>query len=264
MLAKHAEALTGGAMTAEQIAVLSDIHGNRWALEAVLDDMARRGITAAVNLGDLFYGPLDPAGTAHLLSGFDWPTVQGNEDRLLNEAAAGSSDQRFDHALRELDASSLRWIESLPQTLFVGGTFLLVHGTPASDHEYLLESVSEDRGVRVRSDNEVAERLAGVPAPVILCAHSHLPSTRKLRDGRLIVNPGSVGLPAYWDDVPCSHVMEAGSPHARYAILSNRASGWIADHVALAYDWTAAAHAAREHGRADWAEWLATGRITSP
>ena len=246
----------------EQIAVLADIHGNRWALEAVLEDMARRGIRSTVNLGDIFYGPLDPAGTARLLSGFDWPTVQGNEDRLLLEAAAGSGDRRFDHALRNLDTSSLRWIESLPLTLFIGDTFLLVHGTPASDHEYLLESVTEDGVVRVRSDDEIAQRLARVAAPVILCAHSHLPSHRTLRDGRLIVNPGSVGLPAYWDDVPCSHVMEAGSPHARYAIVSRTGEGWIAEHLSVAYDWHAAADAARNHGREDWAEWLVTGRAT--
>ena len=248
----------------DRMAVLADIHGNRWALEAVLADMDRRGIHSAVNLGDVFYGPLDPAGTARLLSGVDWPTVQGNEDRLLIEASHGSGDRRFNHALGELDLATLTWLASLPSTLAVAGTFFLVHGTPRSDHEYLLESVAKDGGVEARSEEEIAERLAGVPAPVILCAHSHLPSHRTLPDGRLIMNPGSVGLPAYWDDVPCSHVMEAGSPLARYAIVSRNGEGWIAEHVCLAYDWHAAADAARNHGRNDWAAWLTTGRATEP
>ena len=248
----------------DKIAVLADIHGNRWALEAVLDDIDQRGIRSAVNLGDIVYGPLDPAGTVRLLSAFDWPTVQGNEDRLLLEAAAGSGDPRFDHALRELGPHALAWLAALPMTQTIDDTLILVHGTPESDHEYLLESASEEQGVRVRSDDAIEARLAGVTAPVILCAHSHLPSTRTLPNGRFIVNPGSVGLPAYWDDVPCSHVMVAGSPHARYAILSRRDKRWTAEHVTVVYDWNRAAQAAREHGRDDWAAWLGTGRAEVP
>jgi predicted phosphodiesterase len=55
-------------MTMPPVAVLSDIHGNRWALEAVLDDISRRGIRDMVNLGDSLYGPLDPGGTAQIVS----------------------------------------------------------------------------------------------------------------------------------------------------------------------------------------------------
>ena len=46
-----------------RIAVLSDIHGNRWALEAVLEDIERNPVDAVLNLGDVLYGPLDPGGT---------------------------------------------------------------------------------------------------------------------------------------------------------------------------------------------------------
>ena len=70
-------------MPKPRVAVLSDIHGNRWALEAVLDDIRRRGIRDMVNLGDCLYGPLDPAGTARMLMGLDMPTVSGNEDRII-------------------------------------------------------------------------------------------------------------------------------------------------------------------------------------
>ena len=45
-------------MAPQTFAVLSDIHGNRWVLEAVLDDIRRRGIRDLVNLGDCLYGPL--------------------------------------------------------------------------------------------------------------------------------------------------------------------------------------------------------------
>jgi hypothetical protein len=78
------------------------------------------------------------------------------------------------------------------------------------------------------------------------------------------VNPGSVGLPAYAAALPYPHAMEAGSPHARYAILTTHASGYAVEHVALPYPWDAAAAAARRNGRPDWAAWLETGRAAAP
>ena len=98
--------------------------------------------------------------------------------------------------------------------------------------------------------------------PLILCGHDHVCRSLLLADGRLVVNPGSVGLPAYWDDHPYSHVMESGTPHARYTVISLGTHGWtISDH-AVPYDWSAAARTALKNGRPDWAEWLRTGRAT--
>jgi hypothetical protein len=54
--------------------------------------------------------------------------------------------------------------------------------------------------------------------------------------------------------------MEAGSPHARFAILMRRDGAWTVEHVAVAYDWNAAAKVARTNGRPDWAHAIATGR----
>ena len=65
------------------LAVIADIHGNRWALEAVLQDIDRRGIQQIVNLGDHLTGPLDPGGTADLLSTRDMLSICGNDDRAL-------------------------------------------------------------------------------------------------------------------------------------------------------------------------------------
>jgi predicted phosphodiesterase len=64
-------------------AAISDIHGNSAALDAVLADIARRGVERVVNLGDALSGPLDPAGTADRLLALDLPTVAGNHDRTL-------------------------------------------------------------------------------------------------------------------------------------------------------------------------------------
>ena len=59
----------------------------------------------------------------------------------------------------------------------------------------------------------------GITQSLILCAHTHIARAVRLRDGRLIVNPGSVGSPGYRDNHPFPHVIEAGTPDARYAIL---------------------------------------------
>src|SRR5258706_11690882 len=78
------------------LAVIADIHGNRWALEAVLQDIDRRGIQQTVNLGDHLTGPLDPAGTADLLIERGMLSICGNDDRVLFAPLEElSSSQRY-------------------------------------------------------------------------------------------------------------------------------------------------------------------------
>ena len=66
-----------------KLAVLSDIHGNIRALNSVIRDLERREIDQVVNLGDCLYGPFDPRLVAECLMARQWPTVAGNEDRIL-------------------------------------------------------------------------------------------------------------------------------------------------------------------------------------
>jgi len=68
------------------LAVLADIHGNSFALAAVLKALKLRGVSRLVNVGDTFYGPLDPGGTWDILKELDLSTVLGNQDRILLEA----------------------------------------------------------------------------------------------------------------------------------------------------------------------------------
>jgi predicted phosphodiesterase len=247
-------------VTPEQIAVVSDIHGNRWALEAVLADIERRGVAVVFNLGDCLYGPLEPAATAELLTARDWATVRGNEDRIIvdsNLEAAPGSTLAF---VREQLAPDHRdFLHLLPLTR-EEGEFLLCHGTPVSDEEYLLHQATE-AGLGPRPHDGIAERLAGSEIAVVLCGHDHLPGRVHLANGGLVVNPGSVGLQAYTDDVPHPHAVENGSPHARYCVMEKDATGWRVDTVQLTYDWHSAAETARRNGRPDWARWLATGRV---
>ena len=242
-----------------RIAVLSDIHGNRWALEAVLEDIRRRGIERLLNLGDVLYGPLDPRGTGDLLIPSEIPTVLGNEDRIIvrPDQQERSSTLRF--VLRELRKHHLEWLNGFPGSLVVDRTHFLCHGSPESDCNYLLWNVTPS-GAHRRPNTAVRNALKDTRVPVVLCGHDHIPFSVRLPTGMLVVNPGSVGLPAYSDDGPYPHVMETGSPHARYALLGQSGGTWNAEHIAVSYDWESAAECAVQNGRRDWAVWLRTGR----
>ena len=94
------------------------------------------------------------------------------------------------------------------------------------------------------------ERLGDVHARVVLCGHSHQQHLIQLPNGPLVLNPGSVGCPAYDDPGADPHVSESGSPYARYAVLSIDEQNASADMIALTYDWKAAS--ARAEKPPDW------------
>ena len=75
---------------------------------------------------------------------------------------------------------------------------------------------------------------------------------------RILINPGSVGLPAYSDDQPIPHRMENFSPKARYCILDLN-NGCNIEQIAVSYDFENAARQAEKNNRPDWAKWLRTG-----
>src|SRR3954447_10236773 len=152
----------------ERIAVMADVHGNTWALDAVLADIKRREITQAVNLGDCVYGSLDPAGTLDRLMSTSIISIAGNQDREVfdeSEQVRSSRDHHF--VTGQLSAAQLAWLEQLPPTQVVGDV-LLCHGTPTSDMTYLLEHVTE-HGVVLRDSAVIAAELRDVRQPVVVC-----------------------------------------------------------------------------------------------
>lgn len=96
---------------------------------------------------------------------------------------------------------------------------------------------------------------------VVACGHTHIPRSVRLADGTLVVNPGSVGLRAFFGDSPELHPMETGSPDARHAILERSAAGWRTELVAVPYDAREMARLAAEHGRPEWEHVLRTGCV---
>jgi len=243
-----------------RIAVLADIHGNVRALRAVMEDLRKVSPDTVVNLGDCVSGPLEAAETADVLISLAWTTVRGNHDRQLLDRPMdqmGASDKA---AASELKNHHSAWLSTLDETAELEG-LLLCHGTPDSDQRYLLETVEPDGRVRIATETEIARRLDGASARVVLCAHSHQPRIMSLSDGRLVINPGSVGLPAYVDTEPVRHAMEMGAPFARYAVLERRkaADPWDITFRVVPYDWNGAADRAASKGREDWARWIRTG-----
>lgn len=244
------------------LAVLSDIHGNRWALEAVLDDLADAHADAIINLGDTLWGALDPAGTADLLMPLPVWHVRGNTDReMLAPTSTPSPTDR--HSLAALTPARREWLGAHTPHVVLEDV-LACHGTPERDDASLLEEIDRS-GVRRRTGAEVQVALGAVPSGVslVLCGHTHLPAAVQVPGGPLIVNPGSVGLPAYSHDAPVPHRIESGAPHARYAIVRRRAGGWHVAHRAIAHEWDAAARRAVEVGRTDWAHQLRTGYVAT-
>ncbi|HZR28224.1 MAG TPA: metallophosphoesterase family protein [Terriglobales bacterium] len=240
-----------------RFAAIADIHGNLWALEAVLADIRARRVDLIVNLGDHLYGPLDPVGTAERLIALDLPAISGNQDRELIASTPVEGTLRENRqALRERHRA---WLNNLPSTLlWQQEDVLLCHGTPFADDVYLLEQVHA-AGVSLAPQEKILSLLAGISHSLILCGHSHIPRAVMLPQDVLVVNPGSVGLQAFTDDLPSPHAMQTGSPHARYAILQRQGNGWQVEHISIVYDWNHAAEVAARNGRPDWAQWLKTG-----
>lgn len=242
-----------------RFAAIADVHGNHLALEAVLEDIRRQGITDIVNLGDCFSGPLTAGKTADILTRLDAVTVRGNHDRYLIAQAPEAMHVSDSTAYRELTERHLDWLRSLPFSATYRSEAYLCHATPANDNVYWLESVSPDGHVYLKPLEEIEALASGIDFPLILCGHTHIPRAVRLSDGRLIVNPGSVGCPAYDDDLPYHHKVEAGHPFASYVILEKQGERWLPVFRNVAYDHMAMAKLAAENGREEWASGLATG-----
>jgi predicted phosphodiesterase len=274
-------------MTTHRIAIVSDIHGNLPALEAVWAEIERAAPALVVNLGDIASGPLWPRETVRWLMAREaaeparWRTIAGNHERqalAADVARMGASDA---YAARALGAPERAWLAALPGTLWMADDVLLCHGTPASDLVYFMETViagfggpdpGGHRGVRAASVAELSARAAespaadsrsGLSASMILCGHTHVPRAMAVPGGPLVVNPGSVGLQAYDDASPHPHFVENGSPDARWALVErDRRGAWHVQLRTTPYDRTAAVARAQDNGRGDWADALATGFVT--
>jgi len=233
-----------------RFAVISDVHGNTLALDAVLADIATQGVDATLCLGDHVSGPMDPAGSADRLMALDGPVIRGNHDRWIAERNREGKEldpvDRF--ALLRMKAAHRDWLESLPATAVFADEIFLCHGTPASDNAPWLDGWYQDRQMTLPAEATINRAAAGLDYPVMLCGHTHIARSVRLRDGRQIINPGSVGMQ-----------LVHGSPDARYAIVERRNTRWFTDLRVVEYDHHAAAAQALANGFAGWKEAIASG-----
>lgn len=259
-----------------KLAVVSDIHGNLPALQAVLDDIAAQRVDQVVNLGDILSGPLLVRETADFLMAQGWTTVAGNHERqllrLLDRPPPQLDTRDSDgYAATQVTTAHVGWLRALPATHWLAPDVLLVHGIPGDDLVYWLETTTPDfgrngsLGIRPATAAEVQERLVGgglgaERASLVLCGHTHVPRAVHC-GGTLIVNPGSVGVPAYEGTHPHAHETHNGSPDARYAIVERRAGRWHARLCSVPYDFRPMAQRAERNGRPEWAFALTTGRM---
>ena len=187
------------------LAVLSDIHGMLHALDAVLDEPAVRRAELIVVTGDHTWGP-QPTEVLDRLAGLGDRAVlvRGNADRELLQMSQGLDIGLGDDPLSvwgaaQLTAAHQRMLETMPASVTLDvdgfGPVFLSHATPRNDEEVVLVDSRPARW---------AEVYAGLPDDVrtVVAGHTHMPFLR-LVDGRLVVNPGSVGLPygragAHW------------------------------------------------------------------
>ena len=242
-----------------KFAAIADIHGNRPALEAVLADIAELGISEIVNLGDHVSGPLEAARTADLLIERGFPSVQGDQDRILVDLWRVGKSGRSD--FQQLERRHFDWMANMPPTLVYREDAFLCHASPTDDAAFWLDHVAADGNVRASPIDMIEAGAEGIDAKLILCGHTHIPRVIRLRDGRMIVNPGSVGLPGYDGRAPVPYVVEVGTPHACYAILERARAGWSATIRYVPYDSAAMAELARSKGMPVWASAIASGWV---
>jgi putative phosphoesterase len=178
-----------------RLALISDIHGNGIALDAVLAELARRSVDEIVCLGDVAAGGPQPRAVIARLRELGCRCVRGNADGwLLDGMPPGRSEETrrlaevVAWARASLAANDLDYLGSLPPTLTLTAgavSLLCFHGSPRSEIDALLATTPE---------HALDETLAGAPAASVLAGgHTHLQLSRQYGN-RLLVNPGSVGL----------------------------------------------------------------------
>lgn len=236
-----------------RLAIVSDIHGNLVALEAVLADLAGRGCDAVLNLGDCVTSPLWPRETWERLAELRWPTVRGNHDRWLVEWPREKMSAEGASTVDALTAAQRHALASLPATIAGWDDVFGVHGRAGDDCEYLLENKVAGQFVLV-SAGELSDRLGATAARLVCCGHSHVQRVTATADGRVAMNPGSVGCPRYED------FAGGGSAQARYAIATRRPAGWTVESLAVPYDWAAVTARAEANAQRAWADGF-VGRV---
>ena len=212
-----------------RLALLSDIHGNLPALEAVIADLETQEVDHVVVAGDLISVGPDSVAVLEQVRSLGWTAIRGNHEfYLLNHGTPREPDHwEAEYAMPRWLAATIptawrRWLAVLPDALTLhypdAPPLAVVHGYPADPWHGITP---------VTPDDEAAEGLVPLTESDVVVGHTHLGFDRLICGPERawhVVNPGSVGLPLDAD------------PRAAYAILEGTAGGWNATLRRVDYD----------------------------
>lgn len=229
-----------------RIAIVSDVHGNMPALQAVLADLDEVGPARVVLGGDLALGGPHPVEVVDRIRELGWPSVLGNTDavlageRTIPEQARGFVAQAAARTREMLGPERVGWLTRRPMEWRDEGV-ALVHAVPGDCWAVVTHDASDDR---------LHETYGPLAVPIAVYGHIHHPYIRRL-DGLTVVNSGSLSLSL------------DGDVRATYVVIDD---GRI-EHRRVAYDVerVAAELVMTGYPNAEtYAGWLRTGSWTSP
>jgi predicted phosphodiesterase len=229
-----------------RIALLSDLHGNAVALEAILADVAAAGgVDRIIAAGDLCMDGPRPKRVLKRLRDIGASVVRGNTDRMIAiEDITGYPDDERDAIMWQRGALGQEWVAwlgaaPLSLTIGEGPTGLFVsHATPQRDDEHVWPDAPDEQLERISS---------GIVQKTMAFGHLHVPYVRLWRD-RMFVNVASAGLP------------KDGDPRAHYALFVQQSDGWSVRSRRVAFDVDRVERQLRKSGMPDMTERIAVLR----
>ncbi len=204
------------------LAVISDMHGNCFALDRVLTDIRKQGIEQIVCLGDAIQGGAQPAETLERLRELKCPVVMGNADAWLITGQQTSPGEEISEqqlavrawSLAQLSESDVAFVRQFQPTIEIPldarNKLLCFHGSPHSFDDIILPDTP---------DNTVRGFLSGFNATLLTGGHTHTQQLRRLGDSWYF-NPGSVSLAYNWERSDTANGQICVDPWADYAIVS--------------------------------------------
>jgi putative phosphoesterase len=242
-----------------KVAIISDIHGNLGALEAVMSDIERRGgVDKTVCLGDVAeHGP-QPREVIELLRINKWPCVMGNTDEALAKNVAENPGPEVPveerrrilrlHAWtrKQVSGSSREFLSMFKPTVEFhsrgGQNFLFYHGSPRSNLERIHPELS---------DEKLRQCFVGQKTGVFVGGHTHAQMLRRV-DGSVVINPGSVGLP--FEQTSSGRILHPA--RAEYAMVSSIDGILDVELLAVSYPLSNLEKTVRRSGVPDPDRWL--------
>ncbi len=209
-----------------KIAVLSDIHGNLTAFNAVLNDINMVDIDKFIIAGDQIVDCPENNEVLEKIKKLNAYVIKGNREQYILDYHKGMHNEwsKYEQmaatvwTYNNLDKDNIKHIDELPEQLNISlpkmDTIRVVHGSPFGISQQLFKDKYPER---------VEKSLKGIKESVLICGHTHK-SWSKVAYNKLIVNPGSVGVPFN------------NNKFAEYAVLTWNDNKWLVSHHQVEYD----------------------------